>query len=52
MEGTLRKRMLPAALAVAAVALALAAPAQSSSITTIGSFTDPRGDLPNHPGTP
>jgi len=32
-------------------ALALAAPAGASSIAQISSYTDPRGAMPNHPGT-
>jgi hypothetical protein len=51
MEGMLRTRRVPAVLIVVLAALVLAAPARSSTITTISSFSDPRGDMPNHPGT-
>jgi hypothetical protein len=33
------------------LALALAAPVRASTITQISSYTDPRGAMPNHPGT-
>jgi hypothetical protein len=46
-----RVRSFAAVLTVALAVVALAAPAHASTITTISSFSDPRGDMPNHPGT-
>jgi hypothetical protein len=51
MEGRRYTRVLLAALALMCFALALASSAQASSITQISSYTDPRGAMPNHPGT-
>jgi hypothetical protein len=55
MEGKRFTRGLLWGLALLVGALALqtgrAAPAQASSITQISSYTDPRGAMPNHPGT-
>src|SRR6478752_3793961 len=51
MEGDSVKRRLLGVLALLIGALALAAPAQASTITQISSYTDPRGAMPNHPGT-
>jgi hypothetical protein len=50
MEGK-RNRGLLGGLALLVLTLALAAPAHASSITQISSYTDPRGAMPNHPGT-
>ncbi len=44
-----KRLLLGFALLIAA--LALAAPAGASTITTISSYTDPRGAMPSHPGT-
>jgi hypothetical protein len=51
MEGKRFTKSLPAALAVVVLALALSGPARASTITQISSYTDPRGAMPNHPGT-
>jgi hypothetical protein len=51
MEERLSRRRLLAGLAMLVLTLALAAPAQASTITQISSYTDPRGAMPNHPGT-
>jgi hypothetical protein len=42
---------LVATLAALGAVLALTASAEASTITTIGSFSDPRGDMPSHSGT-
>jgi hypothetical protein len=51
MEGALRLRRSLGLLALLVALLALTAPARASSIATISSYTDPRGAMPNHPGT-
>src|SRR4051795_6566755 len=47
----IRARLIAAAIAVIRLAVFAAAPARASSVTQISSYTDPRGAMPNHPGT-
>jgi hypothetical protein len=50
MEGIARKLLVALLIASGATAV-LAGVARASSITTISSFSDPRGAMPNRPGT-
>jgi hypothetical protein len=51
MEGTLIARRMVAALVPVILLLALVEPSRASTVTTIPSYTDPRGAMPARPGT-
>src|SRR3954449_3864633 len=50
-RGTMRSVGLVMAVVCLCATAACTAPAQASSITSISSFSDPRGDMPTRPGT-